>query len=230
NGNGPKMGPAIILKVMSGDTVDLGVQYYYNNFSNTSSPGLSAADLLRSLASGLVSVSGMTHGSFAQLSNPTSSPLLAPLNKFLGDLNPPTSGKPQAYLNWVLLDNQLNYVAGYPQSGALQVTAAGTQSNGQLQAPLAYKGLPITKSGYLYVYVSNATQGTDVYFDNLNIIHYSGPMIEENHFYPFGLGMAGIADKALKPNYVENKYRYNTATELQNKEFVDGSGLDLYET
>ena len=223
---GQKVGPNLLLKVMSGDTINFSVQCYYVSPGGGSTNNSSFSDVLNSLSNGLVNLTGGAHGTLSNLTS-SGSIVYNGLSSFLTDDDTAHSGYPKAYLNWIFLDDQFKYDSSL--SGSV-LAASVNYAPGSMN--LVAPGGPITlsRSGYLYIWVSNETTGWDVYYDNLSIQYKQGPLLEENHYYPFGLTMAGISDKAIKTNYPENKFRYNSGTELQHNEFSDGNGLETYES
>jgi len=67
-----------------------------------------------------------------------------------------------------------------------------------------------------------------VFFDNLQVIHTRGPLLEETPLLSIWVNYGGISDKAA--GMLENKFKYNKGSELQHQEFSDGSGLEWYDT
>jgi RHS repeat-associated protein len=82
----------------------------------------------------------------------------------------------------------------------------------------------IDKNGYIYVHGSNESKtGIDVFLDDLNITHTKGKVLQEDHYYPFGLGIAALSSTA--PLSKPNRYKFNGGTEF-NSDF----SLNWYET
>jgi RHS repeat-associated protein len=224
NGSGNKIGPSITLKVMAGDKFNVKVSSWYKTngapINNPTTPILQ--DLISGFLGGVGGAISSSHGTTTTTQIQNSGVLTPNINNFLStQVNDPT--RPKAYLNWILFDEQFNFVSS--SSGAEQVPAEsyyGTAPSNQVKQHVQ-TDLPINKSGYLYVYVSNETPNINVYFDNLQVTHTRGALTETNEFYPFGLKMANLSYRAASS--MESKYKFN-GKELQSNEFSDGSGLD----
>lgn len=216
--SGQKIGPSLVLRVMAGDTIQLGVKAFYksigNNTSNVTTSSILAA-LIQVLSGS--SLPNREHGIMdagAAIQTTFTSSEYDELKNKNPDEN--LSEKPKAYLNYVLFDNMFNMVE--ENSGVKQV-----QGDPDELQTLAVDKTVIIKSGFLYIYTSNES-GENVYFDNLVVSHNSGPLLEETHYYPFGLTMKGISQSAVKgARYHENKLKFN------GKEFQEELGLSAYD-
>lgn len=211
NTEGGQAGLGITLKVMSGDKIDIfGKSYYFENNagSNYDIPVLDILSGLVGASSGAAAGKGVTASSLNSIPD-----IYNGIHGFLSNPNRGGGSVPKAYINWMFLDENFNYVTGnFDRVGSANEVKSHTIT------------ATATKNGYLYIYVSNESP-VKVFFDNLQVVHTPGPLVEESHYYPFGLRMTGISSKS---DLLENEYLFGDK-EKQAKEFVDGGGLEMYD-
>ena len=219
------IGAAKLLKVMSGDRIHTKIDYYYTT-ANTNNSG---ANGLNSLLANLpTALSGSAQaGQLIKEASGTLSGALAANAGLAAFLNEPNNSSgsnqaPKAYLNVLFFDEQFKFDEA--SSGIFPV--AYSPNSKQTISRIASDALQAGKNGYVYVYFSNESE-TMLYFDNFLLTHEKGRILEETHYYPFGLAMAGVSSKGV--GKIENKIKFNGGNELQSKEFSDGSGLELYD-
>ncbi|WP_129020663.1 glycoside hydrolase family protein [Edaphocola flava] len=207
--NTATVGTTLMLKVMSGDKLSLNADNYYESGIAPNSSSVSAGTfehVVNSLAKAAGQLSG-TEGSLAnewvaQMLN--SSSLQQAYDALQSSYTDPS--KPKAYLNFLFFDEQMQLMPEFCRiwqaDGSDAWSRIGTDGSETIAVP---------QNGFVATYIS--TQSTEpTYFDNLTVTLEPGVLLEEKHYYPYGLPIVGMGSTAsgMLPNksrYQSNEYR-----------------------
>lgn len=218
------IGAGLLLKVMAGDKINASVFAKYNKYdinTNAGDPSSIGLQITDAMSKAYLSQYGGMHGDVVK--EMAAGNWLQGVLSFLQTKTNEAKNDDGslAHINWLLLeDEQLKLVP--ENSGFKRVPKMELTDEKQLVQAEDGEDIEIQRNGYIYVYVSNSAN-IPMFFDDLRVEYKPGPLLEETHYYPFGLVMKGISSKAS--NGTINKYSYN-GEEEQKAEFADGSGLD----
>jgi RHS repeat-associated protein len=192
---------------MAGDEITATTQYYYQNAVTNGTGNNLSGQIITSLIQSILGSSSASTLAKSNTANINTELSVDP--GFLNATNPgagnATGTNPKAYLSVIFFDERFNFVS--EGSTALRVTDAGNNA-----APLVLPNIKSPKNGYAYIYVSNESN-EPVYFDNLHVGDNRGRLIEEDHYYAYGLKIIGLSSNKLgdgNEGILQNRYQYQS--------------------
>ncbi len=149
---------------MAGDKVNIRANSWYKTNNVSPTQPVNAASSIATILKDVVSNSSGVK--FTPQALESSGLMTTIASAFINnrETQTPPGTKPDAYLNWILFDNQMKAV----------LTSDGKNSGADpVGGDNEFKSHVITEremsqSGYLYIYVSNETPNINVFFDNLH--------------------------------------------------------------
>lgn len=217
-----RIGSSLLVHVMAGDRVSMNVNNYYESYNHYDESVIDGNDVLASVVGTLTGGSGGFAGSESH--NPKLVDGLFNGENFAAFNDMVTAGntdpfKPKAYLNYILFDENMSIVGS--MSGAFQANGDGNWT--EIGTATA---LEVPKNGYLAIYLSNASYATStgegyrVFFDRLRLTVTKGNLLEETHYYPFGLPIKGLNSAEVTDDFKQNRRKY------QGNEYITDLGLN----
>ncbi|MEO9966197.1 MAG: DUF6443 domain-containing protein [Reichenbachiella sp.] len=193
------IGPAIALRVVPGDEVDMEVYAYYeggSGYNNT----VTVNSFVAALASSFGGASG-AGGEAGSIFSGIDEAVTAGAGGVGGSGN---DNVPAAYLSYILFDQNYEEV----QSGYHEISSSASFA----QERLFLDDIAVTEPGYLYIYTSMQSDVTSpVYFDDLQVSHTHSPVVQKDDYLPFGLSFNSYSRAAI----TDQNFKFNAGSELE---------------
>ncbi|MBD0405337.1 RHS repeat-associated core domain-containing protein [Flammeovirga sp. EKP202] len=192
--DGKSIGASITLVVKEGETFTASVlsKYYSSSSDNSQTTQTSQ------VGTTTVGITGETSGQAVQ-STGMSMPFLT--------AGSDTQGDAEAYIKVSFKDSEGNSV--------------GNDQIKYVSTPMQWEELKLDETTpatatQVEIGIFNDTEGYNVYFDDLKI-EFNDYIVQENHYYPFGMNMAGIE----KEGTPDHKFQYNGKEKQEEIGFYD---------
>jgi RHS repeat-associated protein len=206
------IGPSIALKVNKGDKIDVSVWARYEEKLNY------ARDFNLTALSGLLGSTFVSQTGFEGYSTTqTSSTLLGALTAAAFGTDTDNT-RPYAYLNYVILDNALGYRNG--DAARVPETAGSEPAELYLPAnkPVKFgfgEEIVVEEDGYIYIWVSNESHSTRVWFDDLTVTHEQNLVVQASDYGVWG-------DLLREQRTDDKKYRFGYQGQYAEKDEETG--------